>query len=179
MSNYNDIMLLKTIEIEIRLVLNTYDQWYAIYIDNVKNEQYADAKKTLLELNKINTVLMDLVSRGKASLAEANKTKLVNNTDIITISKLNDVSKRLEYQQAIVSKEETELNNIDGKLDISEQNQKTNYIQYVIIIVTGVFVMGLTAKTMITKDDSALDIAILVIVVGLAIYFLITNLIIE
>ena len=178
MSNYNDIMLLKTIELEIRLVQNTYDEWYAIYKDNIKNKQYADAKKTLLELNKINTMLMDLVSRGRASLAEANKSGHVN-IDIITVDKLNEVSNQLEYQQAIVSNEETEVNNIDGKLEISEQNQKTNYIQYVIIIVTGVIVMGLTAKTMITKDDSALDIAILVIVVGLAIYFLITNLIIE
>ena len=39
-------------------------------------------------------------------------------------------------------------------------------------------VAGLTAKSMITQDDSKLELAVLAIITGLIVYFLITNLII-
>ena len=63
-------------------------------------------------------------------------------------------------------------------LDNIEQKQNTSYIQFVIIIIVGIIVIGLTAKSIVYQDETNIDIAILVIVSGLAIYFLITNLII-
>ena len=178
--NYNPVMTLKTLDLELQLVMKTYDSWYDIYLDNIKKENYDEAKKTLFELNRTNEMVMKLVARGKSVLEKANKDGIVyDKTSVITFEKLNEISKQCEYRQVTLSRDEIDITNLDGKLDISQQNQKSNYIQYIIIIIVGVLVMALTAKTMITKDDSSLDIAILVIVVGLAVYFLITNLIIH
>lgn len=177
---YNPVMTLKTLELEIQLVMNTYGSWYAIYRDNIKKENYDEAKKTLFELNRTNDMIIKLVAKGKKILEQANKDGIVyDKSSVITLEKLNKLSKQFEAQQRILDKEQIEINNVDGKLDVSEKNQKSNYIQYIIIIIVGIIVMALTAKTMIMRDDSALDIAVLVIVVGLAVYFLITNLIIH
>ena len=174
--NYHPSISLKTLELELQLVMNTYDSWYDIYIDNIKKENYGEAKKTLSELNRTNDMIMKLVEKGRYVLEKADK---YDNSGGITLEKLNEISDKYQSQKLTLGNDEIEISNIEGKLDISQQTKKSTYIQYIIIIIVGGLVMALTAKTMLTRDDSSLDIAILVIVVGLALYFLITNLIIQ
>jgi len=179
MNQYNEVILVKTIELEIQLVINTYESWYDIYVDNVKSENYDEAKKILVKLNNICSMLEKLTMKGKILVANINSNDLYHDkSTTLNINRLIKRSIKIIQQQSILNSEASDLNTMDGMLDNTEQKQNTTYIQFVIIIIVGIIVMGLTAKSIVYRDDTNIDIAILVIVSGLAIYFLITNLII-
>lgn len=170
---YQTDINLKTLELELKLVMSTYDNWYDIYNDNIKRKNYDVSKKTLYELNRTNDMIMKLVENIKLVL------KNTNNYSGITLENLNQIADKYRSHKLTLESIEVESNNIDGKVDISQQTKNTQYIQYIIIIVVGGIVMALTAKTMLTKNDTALDIAVLVIITGISLYFLITNIIIQ
>ena len=66
-----------------------------------------------------------------------------------------------------------EMVNINGDLMTTELDQNSNWLQYIILVVVGFIVVGLTAKTIIDKKTSNLDNAILAIVIGVIVYYLI------
>lgn len=176
-STYHPGLVLKTLEIELNLVTNTYESWYTTYIGNLTRGNYEEAKKNLADGIRINDKIIELAMRGKAIIDQSsNDISDYDNTDVITLEQLNEILYERESIKLMLANKEITFDNIDGKLDISQQNYQTIYLQYIIIIIVGLVVAGLTAKTMITQDDSNLEIAILVIIVGLIVYFLITNL---
>lgn len=179
MTQYNEVILVKTLELEIQLVINTYESWYAIYLDNVKNENYDEAKKNLVKLNNISSMLEKLTMKGKVLVANINSNDLYHDkTTTLNINSLIERALIIIQEQSKLNDESNNINTIHGMLDNIEQKQNTSYIQFVIIIIVGIIVIGLTAKSIVYQDETNIDIAILVIVSGLAIYFLITNLII-
>jgi hypothetical protein len=178
-STNNPILSLTTLEVELRLVINTYKSWYTAYMDNIRRENYDEAKKNLVEVIRINDKVIVLATGGKNIIEQASKDSTAyDNSDVITLEELTRILHDHESKKIMLATDEFKLANIDGKLDISQQNYQTKYLQYVIIAIVGVVVAGLTAKTMITQDESNLEVAILVIIVGLIVYFLISNLII-
>ena len=72
-----------------------------------------------------------------------------------------------------IAKLEAEMLNVNGDLKNTELDQKSNWLQFIVMVVLGVVVVGLTAKTMIDDNVSNIDNAILAIVIGILIYYLI------
>ena len=179
MDQYNEVILVKTLELGIELVINTYYSWYDIYVDNVKNENYDDSKKILVKLNNISSMLETLTLKGNVLVSNINSSDVYHDeSTTLNINKLIERAVKIIKEQSILNSKSNNLNTIDGILDNVEQKQNITYIQFVIIIIVGIIVMGLTAKSIVYRDESSIDIAILTVACGLAIYFLITNLII-
>lgn len=176
-STYHPGKFLGTLEIELNLVTNTFESWHATYTDNITRENYEEAIKNLTEVIRINDKIIELVTRGITIIDQATMDNITyDTTDVLTLDQLVEILYEHESIKTMLAKEEINIANIVGKLDISQQTYQTNYLQYIIIVIVGAVVAVLTAKTIITQDDSNLKIAILVIIAGLIVYFVITNL---
>jgi len=126
-STYTPGLSLTTLEIELRLVTNTYESWYTAYMDNIRRENYEEAKKNLVEVIRINDKIIALAIRGKNIIEQAAKDKTVyNNSDVITLEELTRLLHEHESKKIMLTTDELKITNIDGKLDISQQNYQTN-----------------------------------------------------
>lgn len=169
-----DLLTLKTIEFEINLYIKSYETGHVTYIQHVRNKEYDEASKTLSELNKISNTLVSLVTSGQTILTKAMSDGTIDQKTVtIKQPMFNKLSLQLRSQQERIKKEEEKIANLDGELETSEQTKQSDYLQYIIIFIVGIIVVGLTTKTVLTQDDTSLDTVILVIIIGLSIYFLI------
>jgi hypothetical protein len=168
------ILKLKTLEFEIELLIRSYETSHQTYLHNIISKNYKEASETLMELDQTNTKLITLVNRGKILLNKAIKEGSINQT-VASMKKpqLDRIIKQANAQQKIIHRREQELTDVDGELESSSYHQTSSYLQFVIFVIVGIIVIGLTIKTMITPDESAVDNAILVIVVGFMVYFII------
>ena len=100
------------------------------------------------------------------------------NQKIIAIQKpkLEQIIRQANTQELITKKHMKELLNAEGNLEVTELSQKSNKLQYVILVIVGIIVAGLTVKTITSENVSMLDNAILAIVMGLIVYALIKKL---
>jgi len=85
------------------------------------------------------------------------------------------IANQVKCQQRDVKIYKMNLILFDGELSTTETSQQSNYLQFIILVLVGIAVAGLTIKTILTKDDSLLDTAILAIIIGIIIYFLINK----
>lgn len=169
-----DLLTLKTIEFEIKLYIKAYETGHVTYIQHVRNKEYAEASKTLSELTQTSDTLVSLVTRGQTILTKALRDGSIDQTTVTLKQPLfNKLSLQLRSQQSRIRREEEKIANLDGELETSEQTKQSDYLQYIMIFIVGIIVMGLTIKTVLTQDDTSLDTIILVIIIGLSIYFLI------
>lgn len=174
---YPDMLKLKTIEFEINMLMKAYQTGHETYIQNVISKNYSDAAKNLAELTAVNDMIETNVANGQELLDKIIKEGSINQEPISDETpRLRHVSHKVKQQQKVVKQLQKELDNIDGELDTTEINQQSNYLQYIILVIVGVVISGLTVKTIITKDDSLLDNAILAIIIGVIIYFIIKKL---
>lgn len=168
------LLTLKTIEHEINMYIKSYETINTTYIQYIRNKDHYNASKTLSELTQINNTLLSLVTRGQDTLNSAIKNGAIDRkTNNLKQPIFKNISYKLKKQQVMIEKAEKEINNLNGELETTELSKQTNYLQYATILIVGIIVVGLTTKTIITKDDSLLDNVILVIIIGLAIYFII------
>lgn len=174
---YPDMLKLKTIEFEINMQMKAYQTGHETYIQNVISKNYSDAAKNLAELTAVNDMIETNVANGQELLDKITKDGSINQEQVSDETpRLRDVSHKVKQQQKVVKQLQKELVNIDGELDTTEINQQSNYLQYIILLIVGIVISGLTIKTIITKDDSLLDNAILAIIIGVIIYFIIKKL---
>ncbi|MAH20815.1 MAG: hypothetical protein CMB96_05210 [Flavobacteriaceae bacterium] len=176
-AHYPTIMQLKTIEFEMNLLLNAYDVIHKTYLQNIIDKDYSTAAKNLVELQQINTALQTGSSEGIALLDKAiNEGNINQEIVIIQKQRLDQIIRQAESQKAITKRLQKELLNAEGELEATTLLQESNSLQYTIMIIVGLIVAGLTVKTITSNDVSMLDNAILAIVVGLIVYFLIKKL---
>ena len=175
-SHYPSILKLKTIEFEINMLIKAYKSGHSTYIQNIVSKQYTDAAKNLAELTTINNLIETKVSNGQTLLAKIIKEGSFDQ-QLVTIQnpRLKKIANQVKCQQRDVKNLQDELNTIDGELSTTETSQQSNYLQFIILVLVGIAVAGLTIKTILTKDDSLLDTAILAIIIGIIIYFLINK----
>lgn len=167
------ILKLKTLEFEIELLIRSYETSHKTYLHNIISKNYKEASETLMELDQTNTKLITLVNRGKLLLKKAIKEGSINqNTVTMQKPDLDRIIKQANAQKKIIHRLEQELTDVDGELESSAYHQSSSYLQFAAMVIVGIIVMGLTIKTMITPDETAADNAILVIVVGLIVYFI-------
>lgn len=165
---YPDILKLKTIEYEINLLMKAYETGDTTYKQYIQSKNYSDAAKKLTELTAINDMIELNVSTREDLLTE-----LMKDGSIVEPSypEIQTLATNLKTQHEEVDRLQKDIYNVDGDLDNTEKDQKSNYLQYITLLLVGIAVMGLTVKTIITKDDTLLDNAIMVIIIGLIIYF--------
>lgn len=177
-AHYPTIMKLKTVEFGMNLLLNAYDIAHKTYIQNISDGDRVTAAKNLAELQQINESLLTEASKGKKLLDKAiNEGGIDQKIIAIQKPKLEQIIRQANAQDIINKRHMKELMDAEGNLEVTELSQKSNKLQYVILLVVGIIVAGLTVKTITSKNVSMLDNAILAIVVGLIIYALIKKLI--
>lgn len=178
-STHNEILTLATLGIELTLVTNTYESYYTAYTNNIKKGNYEEARKILAETIRINDKIIEIATKGKNTINTAITLTIdYHSPDVIPLAYLDGILLDHNSKKIMLANDELKITKLDGPADISQQNYQIDYLQYIIIIIVGLVVAGLTSKTMITQDESNLELAILAIIAGLIVYFLITNLII-
>lgn len=173
-SHYPSILKLKTIEFEINMLLKAYKTAHATYLQNIVSKNYIDAAKNLAELTTINNMIETNVENGQELLAKIIPEGSFDQ-ELVSVQdpRLKKIARQVKRQQKDVKCLQNELTNIDGELNTTEISQQSNYLQFIILVIVGIVISGLTIKTIITKDESSLDTAILAIIIGIIIYFVI------
>lgn len=176
-AHYPTIMKLKTVESEIELLLNGYDTVHKTYNQNMIDRDYVTSAKNLAELQQISNALLTAAKKGRELLNRA-VTEGEINQQIVAAQKprLDRIIRQAESQRAIAARKQAELLDAEAELEVTSLSQKSNWLQYVITLIVGLIVAGLTVKTITSQDVSALDNAILAIVFGLLVYILIKKL---
>ena len=176
-AHYPTIMKLKTIEFEMDLLVRAYDTVHKTYTQNIIDGDRVTAAKNLAELQQINEALITIASKGKVLLDKAMNEGDINQKIIaVQKPKLDKIIRQANAQQAIAKRNLKELHDAEANLEATNLSQKSNWLQYMIMVIVGMIVAGLTVKTITSQDVSMLDNAILAIVIGLIVYALIKKL---
>jgi polyhydroxyalkanoate synthesis regulator phasin len=176
-AHYPTIMELKTIEFEINLLLKAYDSVHKSFLQNIIDKDWIAALNNLAELERINQGLLTGSTKGNKLLDKALKEGEINH-EIITLQKqkLDQIIRQAESQREIAKRRKKELLDIEADVESTDLLQKSNSLEYTILTIVGIIVAGLTVKTITNDDVTMLDNAILAIIVGLIIYYVIKKL---
>lgn len=177
-TQYPNILKLKTLEFEIELLMKAYKTGEATYQQYILTKNYTDATNKLAELSVINSRIETNIAAGEEILDEMEKDGSLQKIQSISFETPNfkNITTQVNTQQNKVKTLQQNISNIDGDLNNTVLNQNSNYLQYIILVIVGIIVAGLTIKTIITKQDAPLDSAILVIIIGVIIYFILKKL---
>ena len=173
-SHYPTLMKLKAVDKEIAMLTKSYETVNETSIMNIRQGHVVAAIENMEEMKQINDMLLAAVAQGKELLEKAIPEGSIDQK-IVAREKPrldNSVDKAMKRKREI-AKLEAEMLNVNGDLKNTELDQKSNWLQFVVMVVLGVIVVGLTAKTMIDDKVSNIDNAILAIVIGILIYYLI------
>ena len=173
-SHYPTLMKLKAVDKEIAMLTKSYETVNETSIMNIRQGHVLAAIENMEEMKQINDMLLAAVAQGKELLEKAIPEGSIDQK-IVAREKPrldNIVDKAMERKREI-AKLEAEMLNVNGDLKNTELDQKSNWLQFIVMVVLGVIVVGLTAKTMIDDKVSNIDNAILAIVIGILIYYLI------
>ena len=173
-SHYPTLMKLKAVDKEIAMLTKSYETVNETSIMNIRQGHVLAAIENMEEMKQINDMLLAAVAQGKELLEKAIPKGSIDQK-IVAREKPrldNIIDKAMEGKREIAQLE-VEMLNINGDLKNTELDQKSNWLQFVVLVVLGVIVVGLTAKTMVDDKVSNIDNAILAIVIGILIYYLI------
>ena len=173
-SHYPTLMKLKAVDKEIAMLTKSYETVNETSIMNIRQGHVLAAIENMEEMKQINDMLLAAVAQGKELLEKAIPEggidqKIVAYEKPRLDSILNLATERIKE----IKEMKAEMVNINGDLMTTELDQNSNWLQYIILVVVGFIVVGLTAKTIIDKKTSNLDNAILAIVIGVIVYYLI------
>ena len=173
-SHYPTLMKLKATDKEINMLVRSYENAQETSIMNIRNRNWKAAKENMDEMKQTNDMLLAAAAQGRELLEKAIPEggidqKIVAYEKPRLDSILNLATERIKE----IKEMKAEMVNINGDLMTTELDQNSNWLQYIILVVVGFIVVGLTAKTIIDKKTSNLDNAILAIVIGVIVYYLI------
>lgn len=177
-TQYPNILKLKTLEFEIELLMTAYKNGQATYQQYILTKNYTDAANKLAELSVINSRIETNVTNGEEILNKMEKDGSLSKIQSITFKTPNfkNITNQVNMQQHNVKNLQKDISDIEGDLNNTVINQNSNYLQYITLVIVGIIVTGLTIKTIITKEDASLDSAILVIIIGVIMYFILKKL---
>ena len=156
------------------MLTKAYESVHETSVMNMTRRHFVAAFENMEEMKQINDMLLAAVAQGKELLEKAIPEGGIDQR-IVALEKPrldNIVSAALERKREIEQLEQ-EMINVNGDLKNTELDQKSNWFHFIVLVVLGVIVLGLTAKTMIDDKVSNIDNAILAIVIGLLVYYLI------
>ena len=171
---------LKTLEYEMNLLIYAYETTQTMYLQYIQSKQYEEASTALRELNEINSKLVSLSTQGIQLLSKDVSDGTQYQASVHANQKhLYSVLRKAKRESYKLTKLEKQLADVEGELVTSQSLYSSYYLQYIIISCVGLAVMALTIKVVLTQEDSSLDTILLVIVMGLIVYFIIKKYIIN
>lgn len=173
-SHYPTLMKLKAVDKEIAMLTKSYETVNETSIMNIRQGHVLAAIENMEEMKQINDMLLAAVAQGKELLEKAIPEGSIDQKIVAREKpRLDNIVDKAMKRKREIAKLEAEMLNVNGDLKNTELDQKSNWLQFVVMVVLGVIVVGLTAKTMIDDKVSNIDNAILAIVIGILIYYLI------
>ena len=172
--HYPTIMKLKVVDKEIAMLTKAYESVNETYIMNMRQRHFLAAIENMEEMKQINEMLLAAVQQGKELLEKAIPEGGIDQRIVAHEKpKMDRIIQAANERRKEIEVLEREMANINGDLHSTELDQKSNWLQFVVMAVIGVIVIGLTAKTIIDDQVSNIDNAILAIVIGVLVYYLI------
>jgi len=173
-SHYPTIVKLKVVEKEIAMYKRMYQTIHETYLLNITHKNWSAALGNLVEMDEILSLLVALIQSGEELLEKAIKEGGIDQK-IVSYEKprLQAILSDAQKKQKEVEKLQADLLNVEGDMAVTHLDQKSNYLEMIAIIVIGIVVMVLTIKSVVEDEPSFLDNAILAIIIGLALYYLI------
>ena len=173
-SHYPTLMKLKAVDKEIAMLTKSYETVNETSIMNIRQGHVLAAIENMEEMKQINDMLLAAVAQGKELLEKAIPKGSIDQKIVAREKpRLDNIIDKAMERKREIAQLEVEMLNINGDLKNTELDQKSNWLQFVVLVVLGVIVVGLTAKTMVDDKVSNIDNAILTIVIGILIYYLI------
>lgn len=173
-SHYPTLMKLKAVDKEIAMLTKAYENVNETSIMNIRQRHVNAAIENMEEMKQINDMLLAAVEQGKELLEKAIPAGKIDQKIIAREKpRLQNIVTKAMKRKREIAQLEAEMLNINGNLKNTELDQKSNRLQFVVLVVIGVIVIGLTIKTMIDDQVSNIDNAILAIIIGILIYYLI------
>lgn len=169
------IISLNTINSEINMAINTYESWFEMYNNSVVNGNYADNKRYIENIKLVADRIITLAEIGIQIIDDAvANNKPYTGDNVITRNELLNI--KTLYSDKKTNIKPLNKDDLEGKYDVSKKIYENDYLKFIFIVIIGVIIAGLTANSMISRDDIYLEISIIVIIVGLITYFFIANL---
>lgn len=170
--HYPTIAKLKQIELDIELNINAYQDAHTTYVNNIKQGLTSQARVSLSQMDRINNDLLSLLGDAE-KLMEVAYPKGVYQQELtkLRVPDILDLSKKLNRDADEIKKVTDELNNIDGNLYVSSTTQKANYVQYFLMFILSIIVIGLTAHTILTDTPSNIENIILLLAIVSIVYY--------
>ena len=173
-SHYPTLMKLKAVDKEIAMLTKSYENVNETSIMNIRQGHVVAAIENMEEMKQINDMLLSAVAQGKELLEKAIPKGSIDQKIVAREKpRLDNIIDKAMERKKEIAQLEAEMLNINGDLKNTELDQKSNWLQFTVLVILGVIVIGLTAKTMIDDKVSNIDNAILAIVIGVLIYYLI------
>jgi len=173
MANQN-LLKLKTVELYIRLLTNSYQTVHETYLQNIKLGDKNKMNINANELDQINNALVAATSEGQILIDQS--IKLGHRSQKLASNELPHMTKVINHarkQQIKLRIMEDKLLDATGELEYTSQAQHASSIQLTLIFIVSIIVVGYTFKTFTSRNISFLDNAIMALIIGLIIYFII------
>ena len=172
--NSPSIIKLKTLELEINMLIKTYKQIQGTYNNNMIHSKYDAAKKNMEELNTISGKLDDKMKEAQNMINKIvpkgeNYQKKSKEKDIEIMNladKLNTMSEKLD-------KLKQKNNTIQGDMETTDSDSRANRFQFYFISIATVIVGAITAYSMMTEETNIIENIIAMAILTIGIYFLV------
>lgn len=170
--HYPTIAKLKQVELDIDLNLNAYKDAHTNYLNNIKSGNTTQANQNLKQLDKINNDLISLLGNAEMLMKEAYpKGQSDQAKSKYNLNQILEMSNQLNKEAKEIQQMSDELHDVEGNLSISKITQRTNYVQYFIMLILSIVVIGFTAHTIITNDSSNIENVILILAIVAISYY--------
>ena len=172
--NSPSIVKLKTLELEISMLIKTYKQIQNTYNNNIRHKNYDAAKNNMEQLNTISNkldskmkqaqvMIDDIVKKGE----EYQEISREKDADIMSMAKnLNSWAEKL-------NKIKHKTDAIEGDIESTRIESRSNRFQFYFISIA-TFIVGLvTAYSMMSEETNIIENIIAMAIVTIGIYLLI------
>jgi len=173
-SNYPSVLKLKEIEASINMLLNSYNDAQASYVNAVSLKSKKDMKKWLTVLNNTNSKLTSLVEQANTLLKKiVQKGELNQEITTIDAPKLKQLSRQLNMQGREIHSMQQNIVNVNADLETSKLQQQQYLVKLIFMFFVAIIIVVLIIRAFFNNGTSVFENIILVIAIMSIIYHLI------
>lgn len=170
--HYPTIAKLKQVELDIELNLNAYKDAHTNYVNNSRQGLTSQASASLSQMEKINNDLISLLGSAEKLMEVAYPSGITKQE--ISKLKIPDImalSEKLNKDAEQIQNISNEIRDIEGSLVVSTTTQHSNFVQYFVMFILSIVVIGLTANTILTNTPSNIENVILILAIVAIVYY--------
>lgn len=162
---------LETLQNQINKMLRTYDTTLSSYVLNVENKNTQQSNKDLKALRKINTNLIELVTKGKNMMSEyTNQNGETTPKLVLFDAELRKITSKLNAGESKITEIRQELHDIYGVNKVVTLKMDKNRMKYFFFALLVFVVLALTIRAFIVSDSNVIDNIILTSMILLVLY---------